>query len=118
LHSATPFGINVGDDALEFFPGLEEQAGLKIVYSGGGTVEVGVQDWPKDFTQARRWTEACSSAAGSVREFLPGLKPRQDYEVRVNGALWRKIQSDDSGTIQFKRKLRGTVETLELVPAP
>ena len=118
LRSATPFGINVGDDALEFFSRHEEQAGFKIVYTGSGTVAVEVQSWPEDITQARRWTEVCIASTGNVRERVPGLKPRHDYEVRVNGGPWRKIQSDDSGTIQFKRKLGGTVETLELVPAP
>ncbi len=118
LRSATPFGINVGDDALEFFSRHEEQAGLTIVYTGSGTVAVEVQSWPEDITQARRWTEVCIASTGNVRERLPGLRPRHDYELRVNGVLWRKIHSDDSGTIQFKRKLGGAVETLELVPAP
>jgi hypothetical protein len=118
LRSATPFGINVDAEALEFFPGHQEQPGLKIVYAGSGTMQVGVESWPDDPTQPRRWTQVCVASTGNVRELLPGLKPRQDYEVRVNGVRWREIRSDDSGTIQFKRTCGVTVEKLEVVPAP
>ena len=116
LQSTEPFGINVRADELEFFPGAAEQAQLQIHCRASGAIQVRIDSWPADSAKPRRWTQFCAASPCTADETVSGLEPRQEYEVGVNGKLWRKIREGDSRAISFQRPVTATLETLELIP--
>jgi hypothetical protein len=118
LRSTNPFGINITADALEFFPRQDEQAQFQLLCKGSTGVRVGIDSWPEDPIEPRRWTLLYPASPGSITERVSGLKPHQEYDVLINGKLWRKLRADNSQAVEFKRKPDQGLETFGLVPVP
>ena len=118
LRSTSPFGINITGDALEFFPRQDEKAQLKISCKGSLGVRVGIDSWSQDPTKPRRWTLLWTASPVAATERVLGLNVRQEYDLLVNGQLWRKLRTDNSQAVEFERKSGQSLETFELIPVP
>jgi hypothetical protein len=118
INNADRFGINIASDLLEFFPRKAEQAELKLRSRGDGVVHVRIDSWPEDAAQPRQWTQLSTASPCTIAETVSRLQPGKQYELRLNGKTWRKVRADDSGALQFNRRISTIVEKVELLAVP
>lgn len=117
LRGRRPFGINVSDRTLEYFPGPSAVRALAVETSGAGSVEVSVLSWPDDASGLRRWSESSGQSATKARHMVSGLAPNTTYRLYRNSILADSPRSDPSGQLTFAGEFSEVLsQTFELKP--
>lgn len=113
VQDTKPFAANITQKTLEYFSGSRKTPSLAISRKPGKAMSVSVEMWPDDGEGTRRWVES----GGGPRHVVSDLRPKANYELRLNGASKKTLRSDPLGHVSFDRTAGGTTPlTIELRP--
>jgi hypothetical protein len=103
-----PFGVNIGESGLEYFPGTSATAALAVHVPEGATLELEAGEWSEVPSDRRTWSETCRKAPTVAEHVISGLRPNASYALYRNGQRMNgSVRSDAAGRARF------TVEWLE-----
>ncbi len=104
LRAPVPFGVNVTNNALQFFPGTEGEPGLVVARSGGKRVEVRVETWTPG---RRQWTVTAPLGNVQIAQTVSGLASLKEYQVSSGGRS-RRVRADAQGEITIRQTVRAS----------
>ncbi len=96
LSSETPFGINAGEEGIEYFQTGEVQPSMRI--SGREAGQVSILQWGPDH---KSWEISSHGRNQQFRHELSGLRPGVDYNITLDSNPFQQIRTDSSGNISF-----------------
>ena len=116
VQAAGPFGLDVRGDTARFFAGSRSVPALTVTRSRRALVEIGIDAWPANPAEPRRWVESCPGRGVTARHVVADLQPRAVYRLRCDGRKAGTFEADAAGRIEFKRTINtARPERFELV---
>ena len=101
IRDAHPFGINVAEGQLQYFPGANADWAMSLSQSDPQPLTVQIESWPAAPDAIRLWTQTSASNKGKTHYVIKHLQPETVYELKINGQPRLSAKADRSGQIKF-----------------
>lgn len=96
--SANDFGFSASPGTLEYFHSDDDSCSLQIRASAEENLSVEIKKWDE---KERVWNQTASSGTGKISYAVCQLKPRNEYAVFMNDQVFKTLQSDHKGRLEF-----------------